>query len=907
MAFTLELLHVADQEAGSAAVIDAPNLSAVMNALEAQDLGNDGVEDNTLRLSSGDAFIPGVFYDSSEAAFGSGGIADIQIQNELGFAAIALGNHEFDFGTAELAGLISGDAPGAIDGVDFAGAQFPYLSTNLDFSTDSNLAPLEVAGGQAPVSNSVTSSVVVDVNGESIAIVGATTPTLNSISSPGSVGISPTWASGNPTDAELDALAAEIQAEVDALLAADPTLNKVILLAHMQQISIELALAERLENVDIIVAGGSNTRLFDDNDRPRDGDSDQGEYPTFVTNAGGTSTAVVNTDGSYKYVGRLVIDFDDNGNIIPGSYDPNVSGAYATDAQGVADLNAESLVDPEIAAIAEAIEAQIVATEGNVFGVSDVFLNGNRSGDETDGVRTQETNLGNLTADANLAAAQDIDETVLVSIKNGGGIRASIGETIVLPGGTEATRLPNGEIVDGDGNIVKPEGGISQNDIQTTLAFNNGLVLMTLTHAEILDLLEHGVGALPGVSGRFPQVSGLRFSYDDALPVGERVISAALYDESTGDLIQTLVIDGELVTPNALVRIVTLDFLSSPRFDENGNFVGAGDGYPFPNTNTDSSVGEVGDPAVVARVNRVELEQTGVQTGAATFADDGTEQDALAEYLNDNFNPENGGTAFGQEDVGLSGDLRIQEVDARDDTVVETTIAGSDKKDKLFGVAGENDVIDAAGGNDRVFGLDGNDTAFGGAGNDRMFGGDDNDVLFGEEGKDRLYGGADNDALIGGAGNDILDGGAGDDILTGGDLGAAGDDEDGGKERNVFIVGEGNDVITDFDLNSGRESSFDKLLIVGQGRLGARISNKKQLIKYIEKIEADDNNGADAVIDGNDLVLTFEGKAHGNRLTGDDQPDTVRIQNLFEDQELLAEIEAVLGGSLTGLDDADIA
>ena len=53
-------------------------------------------------------------------------------------------------------------------------------------------------------------------------------------------------------DAQLDALVADIQADVDELLAADPHLNKVVLLAHMQQISIEQALATRLSNVDIL-------------------------------------------------------------------------------------------------------------------------------------------------------------------------------------------------------------------------------------------------------------------------------------------------------------------------------------------------------------------------------------------------------------------------------------------------------------------------------------------------------------------------------------------------------------------------------------------------------------------------------------------------------------------------------
>ena len=148
--FTLELLHFADQEAASGAVTDAPNLSAVLNALRAQDLGDDGAEDYTITLSSGDAFIPGVFFDAGATVFGSPGIADIQIQNELGVQAITLGNHEFDLGTAALADLISGDAAGdfsalngtALDGIDFTGTAFPYLSTNLDVSTDANLAGL---------------------------------------------------------------------------------------------------------------------------------------------------------------------------------------------------------------------------------------------------------------------------------------------------------------------------------------------------------------------------------------------------------------------------------------------------------------------------------------------------------------------------------------------------------------------------------------------------------------------------------------------------------------------------------------------------------------------------------------------------------------------------------------------
>lgn len=780
LAFTFELLHVTDQEGSTAEFSDITNLSAVLNALESEDLGSDGQADNTLRLSSGDAFIPGLFFEASEAVFGSPGIADVQIQNELGFQAVALGNHEFDFGTATLAGLIDGSAAGdfsalsgtALDGADFTGTKFPYLSSNLDFSTDAALAPRETPGGLAPLPNTLTSSVVIDVNGESIGVVGATTPTLATISSPGTVGISPSPFGANPTAAEIDSLAATIQSEVDALTTADPSLNKVIVLAHMQQLDIEIALAERLVDVDIIVAGGSNTRLFDSDDRARAGDSSQGMYPMFVTaDPNGVAkppVAVVNTDGSYKYVGRLVIDFNDAGEIEPASYDPSVSGAYATDDQGVSDLGAEGLVDPEVQAIVDAVESQIISTEGNVFGVSNVFLNGNRSGvdapDDPDGVRTQETNLGNLTADANLAAAVTADGTVKVSIKNGGGIRASIGQTVVPPGGTgEPVRQPNSAIFDSEGNEVKPEGGISENDIKTTLAFNNGLILLTLTRQEMLAVLEHGVSAIPGVSGRFGHFSGIEFAYDPSLDAGSRVQSAALVDEA-GNVMDVLVKDGALVgDPTDTIRIVTLDFLAASRFDDQGNFIGAGDGYPFPNFNTDPTAGAVGDPATIARVNAVNLEQEGVTTGDATFADDGTEQDALAEYLKDNFFE----TPYAEADTGRDSDEQIQNLSFRTDTIFEGLIIGTPGNDVLVGTS-DDDRIFGLGGDDVLLGLSGSDSLFGGPGNDVLFGGFGNDILLGGLGTDDLFGGFGDDVLIGGLGRDRMFGNFGSDLLIGG-------------------------------------------------------------------------------------------------------------------------------------------
>ena len=141
----IQILHAADQEGGIPAIEDAVNFSAVMNALE-DDF------DNTLRLSSGDIYIPGPFFNASDSneLYGEAGIGDILINNALGFQAIALGNHEFDLGTGTIANLIAANpeitGPG-IGEEGYQGTQFPYLSTNLDFSNDGNLDDFVVADG----------------------------------------------------------------------------------------------------------------------------------------------------------------------------------------------------------------------------------------------------------------------------------------------------------------------------------------------------------------------------------------------------------------------------------------------------------------------------------------------------------------------------------------------------------------------------------------------------------------------------------------------------------------------------------------------------------------------------------------------------------------------------------------
>jgi 2',3'-cyclic-nucleotide 2'-phosphodiesterase (5'-nucleotidase family) len=573
-------------------------------------------------------------------------------------------------------------------------------------------------------------------------------------------------------------LAAEIQANVDILTGAG--INKIILLSHMQQINIERdELAPRLRDVDVIIAGGSNTLLSDGNDQLRSGDVSQGNYPLVQASASGQPTLVLNTEGNYTYVGRLIATFDDNGVIDVNSLNPLLNGAFATDEAGVdrvygQDVDPRIVANQDVVAITDGIRNVITTRDGNFFGSTEVFLNGLRID-----VRSQETNLGNLTADANLALGKQVDPTVVISLKNGGGIRDVIGEISAAPGSTDPNdvqTLPpqDNPLVPGDDT-----GRISQLDIENSLRFNNGLTLITVTAKELKEILEHGVaGVRPGATpGAFPQVGGVSFSFDatqtaqvldtngNVTTAGNRVQSIAVTD-ANGNFTDVVVRNGQIVgDENRTFRIITLDFLAGTSTINN-----SGDGYPFfrivrdnPQraNRVDLARSEDTNGNGILDGNEADFNRNGVLDGAllanaapggATFARPGTEQDALAEYLLTS------GT-FTQADVGPERDRRIQNLAAREEGVFNIVLAGDRRNNRLNGKFG-NDTLSGLGGNDRISGAGGNDVLLGGGGNDNMNGGRGDDVLISGPGRDTLRGAQGRDIFVlerGGGFDTILD------------------------------------------------------------------------------------------------------------------------------------------------------
>ncbi len=638
--FTLQLLHISDADGSdSMALNSVANMSGLIQKFRAQ------YPQQTLTVSSGDNYIPGPRFNAANdtslnAYLGRAevGRADIAFLNAMGVQASAIGNHELDLGTKQFADMIKADRT-------WSGAFFPYLSYNVDFAADPEVASLRLAnGGKAQEqSGKLSGWSVVDVGGQKIGVIGAGSPAFANITSPGKLQFTPALTS---SEVDVAGLAAVIQKGVDEMTATG--INKIVLLAHMQSLSVEKALATRLKNVDIIVAGGSNTLLADANDVLRRSDKSAGDYPYQTKDAAGQPTVVVNVDADYKYLGRLMAPFDDKGVLIPQRFDTKLSGAWVTSEtdDNAGGVTASGLVTQ----VRDAIKAVLKSKDGNVFGKTTVFLEGRRAA-----VRNEETNFGNLTADANLWYARLLDPTVQISLKNGGGIRSEIGEVQALPGATSAALLSAPKA---NAEAKRQAGEISQLAVETALKFNNKLWAFDVTAVQLKSLLEHGVAVL-GSQGRFPQVGGMRFSYDPSFTA--QVLDANFAVTTPGERIRSLKVGADVVVQNGVLvgdalrtfRMVTLNFLA----EGTSASVGGGDGYPFP--------------ATAGFVNLVKLDAamtygTGGGVASTSTALLGSEQDAFMKYMLSQFRS----TAFGLKETPAAQDLRIQNLSYRSDTVL---------------------------------------------------------------------------------------------------------------------------------------------------------------------------------------------------------------------------------------------
>ncbi len=659
--FTLQMLSLSCEEAGVGATETAYRIAGLVQGFKGQVA-------NSIVISGGDTYTPGPFNaagtDNSIGSVvpGSGNAParpDIAILNAIGIDAAAIGNHEFDLGSNVFQSAIT--PSGA-----WVGALFPYLSANLTFSGDSFLsgrftntvtsAALETI---AQLAGRVAPSAVKNVGGQNIGIIGLSPQNLKFLSSPNG-----TVVTGDPTGAiDIALAAAQVQAAVDELTAKG--VNKIILTTDSNNIDFDKAVVQLVHGVDLVNAGGSHLQSGDSNDVVRPGDSFATPFPITTTDADGNTVLITSTMDGYEYLNRLVVQFDEQGHIIPSSLDDTVNGAYASTDANVAkawNTTVDQLGNTAYAAgtnaskvktITDAIGTVISAKEGSIngtagqFGYSNVYLQGERNQ-----VRFQETNLGDLTADANAAAARKAlgldSDVAIVSIKNGGGIRNAVGYVDEV--GNKLANVANPA-------VGKPAGAISQLDVENSLRFNNNLMVFETTAQGLLNIL-NSPNTVNKNNGGFIQIGGVRFSYDPTKAAGSRVQDVVLINDA-GEITARIADNGVVLSDApSLIRGIVLNFTANG--GDNYNFKANATNFRF--VKADGTLSAAVDPSLDF-TSPAAFTAAGITQSQALG-----EQQAFEDYMLSKYSTPD--TAFNLADTSEALDLRIQNQAVRADTVL---------------------------------------------------------------------------------------------------------------------------------------------------------------------------------------------------------------------------------------------
>ena len=127
--------------------------------------------------------------------------------------------------------------------------------------------------------------------------------------------------------------------------------------------------------------------------------------------------------------------------------------------------------------------------------------------------RSGETPMGNYIADL-MRAKYKTD----FAIQNGGGIRDTFPARTYVPADTTLVRTGTGAL------------DVTLGDAFTVFPFGNQVATTVVTGANLWKALENGVGGNYPGDGRFPQISGFKFTFDASKPVGSRVVSVTTLD-----------------------------------------------------------------------------------------------------------------------------------------------------------------------------------------------------------------------------------------------------------------------------------------------------------------------------------------------------------------------------------------
>jgi len=166
-------------------------------------------------------------------------------------------------------------------------------------------------------------------------------------------------------------------------------------------------------------------------------------------------------------------------------------------------------------------ENTFMPNDFEIVGQAGMFFDGSK-----DFVRSQESPLGNLVADAMLAGAQSSDNTVVASFINAGSLRTSIGE-----------------------------GEATHSELLMVLPFGNTLTVLDVTGSELVAALDNGFNQTESeTTGAFLSVAGMQVTYCDTTPCADALLDSGV--------VTSVTINTEAIDMDKTYRVATHDYLA---------------------------------------------------------------------------------------------------------------------------------------------------------------------------------------------------------------------------------------------------------------------------------------------------------------------------------------------------------
>ena len=406
----------------------------------------------------------------------------IDIMNAVGYDIAIPGNHEFDYGMDRFLELTKK-------------ANFPYISCNFNKEGELVFQPY----------------VIKEFDGVKIAFVGVTTPlTLRSSTPKYFMNDAGEFIYGFLSDETGEAVYTAVQKAVDDARAEGA--NYVIVMGHMGN-QTECAPWK----YDDVIANTTGIDAWLDG---HSHDTDQ----VSMKNKDGEDVVRSACGTKFGHIGALTITPE--GKISSELYNWDSSIA-APKLLGFNNVGSDA-----VKAASEVLDVKlkevVAKTSVDLYIYDPVAVDG--EGYPIRIVRTSETNLGDLCADAYLDQSGDAD----IAFVNGGGIRVQLNA-----------------------------GNLTLNDILKVHPFGNSLTVIEVTGQQVLDALEWSVHSLPGQFGGFNQVAGLTFEYDATIESPVVQTDNAMFDhvdDSKPRRVRNVLVGGEPLDPEKTYKLASHDY-----------------------------------------------------------------------------------------------------------------------------------------------------------------------------------------------------------------------------------------------------------------------------------------------------------------------------------------------------------